>query len=87
MLQLTAANCGWSYERLSDLARVLRIPGTQNVKEPANPKAVAVYSFDKDRRYNLSDFEEFLDAAGILMRKRRKRLRASGGTSSRTTRS
>ena len=65
MLQLTAANCGWSYERLSDLARVLRIPGTQNVKEPANPKAVAVYSFDKDRRYNLSDFEEFLDAAGI----------------------
>ena len=64
MLQLTAAGRGWAYERLSDLARVLRIPGTKNVKDPANPKEVRVLSAT-DRRYNLSDFEELLDDAGI----------------------
>ena len=64
MLRLNAAARGWAYERLADLARVLRIPGTQNIKDPANPKDVAIYSFE-DRRYNLSDFEEFLDEAAI----------------------
>jgi hypothetical protein len=64
MLQLRAAGRGWAYDRLSDLARVLRIPGTLNHKDPANPKEVTVLSAN-DRRYNLSDLEEFLDAAGI----------------------
>jgi putative DNA primase/helicase len=41
MLQLNAASHGWAYERLSDLARVLRIPGTRNVKDPAHPKDVS----------------------------------------------
>ena len=55
---------GWVYDRLSDLARVLRIAGTQNHKDPANPKDVTVFS-QTDRLYNLSDFEEFLDDAEI----------------------
>ena len=38
LLQLNAASHGWAYERLSDLARVLRIPGTHNVKNPSEPK-------------------------------------------------
>lgn len=64
LLCLNASSRGWAYDRLSDLARVLRIPGTQNLKDPANPKEVTVHSFT-DRRYNLSDFEEFLDTAAI----------------------
>jgi hypothetical protein len=64
MLGLRAATHGWAYDRLSDLARVLRVPGTKNCKDPANPKSVSVHSAS-DRCYNLSDFEEFLDEAGI----------------------
>jgi hypothetical protein len=64
LLCLNASSRGWAYDRLSDLARILRIPGTQNLKAPANPKEVVVHSFT-DRRYNLSDFEEYLDAAAI----------------------
>jgi hypothetical protein len=64
MLRLNSAAHGWTYDRLSDLARVLRIPGTINHKDPANPKDVTVLS-STDHRYNLSDFEEFLDGAGI----------------------
>ena len=64
MLQLTAATHGWVYERLSDLARVLRLPSTTNFKDGAHPKLVELYSFN-DRRYNLSDFDEFLDDAAI----------------------
>ena len=40
MLRLNSAAHGWAYDRLSDLARVLRIPGTLNHKDPANPKNV-----------------------------------------------
>lgn len=64
LLCLNASSRGWAYDRLSDLARILRIPGTQNLKDPANPKDVVLHSFT-DRRYNLSDFEEYLDAAAI----------------------
>jgi hypothetical protein len=64
MLQLTAATHGWAYDRLSDLARVLRLPSTTNFKDGAHPKPVEIYSFT-DRRYNISDFEEFLDDAAI----------------------
>jgi hypothetical protein len=64
LLSLNASARGWAYDRLSDLARILRIPGTRNLKDPANPKDVVVHSFT-DRRYNLSDFTEYLDDAAI----------------------
>jgi len=64
MLAAKAAARGWAYDKLSDLARVLRIPGTKNMKDPAHPKDVAVLSHE-DRFYNLSDIEEFLDECGI----------------------
>jgi hypothetical protein len=64
MLRLNSAAHGWAYDRLSDLARVLRVPGTINHKDPANPKDVTVLS-STDHRYNLCDFEELLDEAGI----------------------
>ncbi len=64
LLRLNSAAKGWTYDRLSDLARVLRIPGTLNHKDPTSPKPVAVHSFT-DRRYNMSDFEQCLDDAAI----------------------
>jgi len=64
MLRLNSAARGWTYERLADLARVLRVPGTRNLKDPAHPKDVTLHSVT-DRRYNLSDFTDFMDAGGI----------------------
>lgn len=64
MLRYNAANRGWAFDRLADLARVLRVPGTTNLKDPNSAKAVAVHEFN-DHRYNLSDLEEFLDQLGI----------------------
>lgn len=64
LLRLNAAARGWTYDRLPDLARVLRIPGTLNHKDPKHAKEVAVHSFN-DCRYSLSDFEDVLDEAAI----------------------
>jgi len=64
MFRAKAASRGWTFDRLADLPRVLRIPGTTNWKDPANPKPVAVYSYS-GRRYNPSDFEELLDEMGV----------------------
>lgn len=64
LLRFNAANRGWAFDRLADLARVLRIPGTLNHKDPAHPKPVMVHQVT-DRRYNLSDVEEYLDQLGI----------------------
>lgn len=64
LLRLNAAARGWAFDRLSDLARVLRIPGTLNHKEPAHPKQVVIHT-ESDRRYNLSDFEQLLDDAAV----------------------
>lgn len=65
LIRLRCGARGWTYDRLSDLARVARLPGTQNMKDPANPKPVAVIASNPERLYNLSDFEEYLDDAGI----------------------
>ena len=64
LLRLRAAQRGWAFDRLSDLARILRIPGTINAKDPNNPKEVTVHS-TTDYRYNLGDFEKFLDDTSI----------------------
>ena len=60
LLRYAAQRNGWTFERLGDLARVLRVSGTQNVKDPANPKNVVIRAYI-DRRYNPSDFRNYLD--------------------------
>src|SRR5260370_3711535 len=40
LLRLNASVHGWSFNRLADLARLLRFPGTQNCSNPAIPKPV-----------------------------------------------
>jgi len=64
LLRANAAARGWAFDRLADLARVLRVPGTKNCKDTANTKPVEIYQ-QTDRRYNPSDFEEFLDDQAI----------------------
>ena len=44
----------------AELARVLRLPGTFNHKQPDNPKKVEILVFEEDRRCNLSDFDGVL---------------------------
>jgi len=54
---------GWNIERLGDLARILRVPGTTNCKDPSNPKAVVIH-VHSDHRYNPSDLSRYLDHLG-----------------------
>jgi len=65
MLSQNAAIRGWGFDRLGDVARVLRIPGTQNHKDPAKPKNVVVTQWHPEIRYEPGDIEEILDSFGI----------------------
>jgi len=42
-----------------DLSRVLRVPGTKNLKNPDNPLPVEILEFNTSRRYELSKFEQY----------------------------
>ncbi len=64
LLRLNASARGWAFDRLADLARVLRVPGTQNCKDPASPKPVEIH-LQTDRRYNPSDLADYLEDQGI----------------------
>tara|TARA_R110000765_G_scaffold67462_3_gene130333 strand:- start:9968 stop:11632 length:1665 start_codon:yes stop_codon:yes gene_type:complete len=60
--QLAEAAGKYSVDSVSDLARVLRLPGTQNVKDPKNPKAVRLLVEDGPR---WSDHDKFIEQTGI----------------------
>jgi len=60
MLRVNAQKHGWAYERLADLARVLRIPRTRNCKDPRKPKDVVLHS-ETGNRLNLGDFADLVD--------------------------
>jgi hypothetical protein len=64
LLRANAAARGWAFDRLADLARVLRVPGTRNCKDPANTKPVEIHH-QTDYRYNASDLAEYLEDQGI----------------------
>jgi hypothetical protein len=64
LLRDNASRHGWTYDRLSDLARVLRVPGTTNCKNPSSPKPVVIES-QSGRRYNPSELEEYLDDLAV----------------------
>jgi len=59
-IQARARERGWNLDTTSDLARVLRVPGTVNRKLPQEPVPVRVLEAHPDRRYNPSDFEPYL---------------------------
>lgn len=54
-----------------DKARILRVPGTRNHKEPKNPKPVRLLRFNlMGRRHRLSDFVDYAERASFSMRRR-----------------
>ena len=59
-----AGRHGWTHDRLADLSRLLRVPGTTNCKDPANPKPVRILS-QSDQRYNPSDLSDYLDNLAV----------------------
>jgi hypothetical protein len=64
LLMYNSNQRGWTFERLSDLARVLRVPGTLNWKDPNAPKEVRIHSRN-DQRYNPSEFQDYLEDLAI----------------------
>jgi len=46
-------------DKTFDLSRVLRLPGTKNLKNPQHPLPVRVLEMNCDRKYDLKDFEKF----------------------------
>jgi hypothetical protein len=59
-LILTAADAhGWTMDNVSDLERVMRVPGTFNNKDPRNPKPVTILE-QSTWRYSPDDFDMFL---------------------------
>jgi hypothetical protein len=59
-LQNRALDRGWVMDGTADLCRLLRLPGTYNRKQ-AEPVLVRYEVIEGGRRYNPSDFEDFLD--------------------------
>ena len=63
LLKLNAARFGWAYDRLADLARWCGFP-RRIIQGPGQSQAGDAYSCT-ERRYNLSDFEAYLDGVVI----------------------
>lgn len=55
-----AAVRGWTMDSVFDLARVLRIPGTDNCKTAGERIPCSVLAFNEDHRFNPDAFEQFL---------------------------
>lgn len=52
-------------DHVGDAARVMRLPGTSNRKDPSRPIPVVIEQFDSDRLYNPGDFEDRLPPAEL----------------------
>jgi hypothetical protein len=59
-------------DHVYDAARILRLPGTQNWKDPDHPLPVRVLRFDATRRYRPADFIE-AESVGVAERQRDER--------------
>lgn len=59
LLSSLAARHGWKVDATHDLPRVMRIPGTLNVKGSV-PVLARIHACNPERRYNLTDFEIYL---------------------------
>jgi len=66
MLKENAASRGWDHDATHDLARVLRLPGTHNIKDPDNIKDVSVAKWNDARRYNPEDFVSYIEVLGMF---------------------
>lgn len=51
---------GWEHDATHDLSRVMRLPGTYNLKDPEDIRQVEVAHWNDARRFNPDDFEGYL---------------------------
>jgi hypothetical protein len=58
-LAQAAAKLSWALDPVHDITRVMRVPGTYNVKRPGHPLPVVLLELDNDRRYNPEDIEQY----------------------------
>jgi hypothetical protein len=58
---------GWHLDNTSDLARVLRVPGTFNYKNPECPIKVEIMDYHPERLYDPQEFEQFLPRTDSTM--------------------
>ncbi len=65
LIKACAASRKWSVDVVSDLARVLRVPGTSNYANQQEPRLVVVSADEPNARYNPCDFDETIEASGI----------------------
>ena len=66
MLKGNAAARGWGHDATHDLSRVLRLPGTFNIKDPYDIREVTVTNWNDSRRYNPQDLEGYLIDMGAM---------------------
>ena len=57
-------------DKCFDAPRILRVPGTNNWKDPVNPIPVRILKLDTLRTYDLSDFTEMIEALHLADRPR-----------------
>lgn len=55
-IRAAAQRKGFKIDNVSDMARVLRVPGTYNMKDPANPKLVQ-FIYEGEHRYQPEDMD------------------------------
>lgn len=73
-----AAKKGWQVDKTSDLARLMRVPGTVNWKDPNKPVQGSILEYSPDRRYSV---EEIL--AACPHKESRQAIRQSRATNDR----
>lgn len=56
----------WKIDPLHDLARVMRAPGTTNLKDREHPEEVAILHYDPRATYEVDDFAEHMADRSVL---------------------
>jgi hypothetical protein len=74
----TAARSGWRIDSVGDLARLMRLPGTLNAKDPAAPRPVVWLGLDSPvgPRHTLNVLRHVVEGAAVLGPEPRARARA-----------
>jgi hypothetical protein len=65
-LRYRADRHGWKIDSTFNLDRVMRLPGSVNEKDPANPHQVRIMHADPGARYGLDDFAAYLADPDVI---------------------